>query len=579
MYAHFKAALLALALLVPATFAAQPPIDVVATNRATPVDFDADILPLLKTSCISCHNKTTTKGELNVETPDLIRRGGESGPGIKPGKGLGSLLVRVAAHHEEPHMPPKDNKVKAPNLAPAQLGLLRQWIDEGAKASASSEHKIAWEPVPDSFSGIYAAALTRDGHYAACSRGGQIFIYHIPTRKLVAQLTDDSLASKSPAPKNGIAHRDSIPSLAFSPDGKRLASGSFREIKIWLHDDAITSQQLPADAARKTELAAKAPPSSGTFEFDVPATKQKLTVAKDGAITLWDAEKKTKVRELKHGAEINAAAASINTDRIATSGVTNTVKIWDVANGVMIAEIKGERAATDAATEAARKSDFLTSETAYRKSDITSGEADLKKVEDRIKKINEDTKTAQTNVEAKIKLRDEAAKVKADTEKATPVPANFDVPDEATQKIRTDAATKLADVVKKFTEAESLVVRAKDSVTNLQNDLKNATEQIVKQTKAIADAKAAAQAAEQLQKAAEADAKKVLEAANAQQKGVRALVFSPDGSQLATAADDGRLHVWSAIDGTALRTLPGCGPTPTSLRTLTWDASGITATA
>src|SRR5204862_2750521 len=151
-------------------------------------------------------------------------KGGESGKGITPGKGKESLVVRYAAHLEESNMPPKDNKVKAVDLTPEQLGLLALWIDQGAKASPKKERTIAWEPVSESFQSIYAAALTPDGHYAACSRGGQIFVYYVPTRQLTTRLTDDSL-------KGNRAHKALIRALVFSPDGKRLASGSYGEGK------------------------------------------------------------------------------------------------------------------------------------------------------------------------------------------------------------------------------------------------------------------------------------------------------------------------------------------------------------
>ena len=68
--------------------------------------------------------------------------------------------------------------------------------------------------------------MTKDGRYAACGRSNQIFVYDLATRQFVAQIND-------PAEKSGAAHRALVQSLAFSPDGTRLASGSFREVKIW----------------------------------------------------------------------------------------------------------------------------------------------------------------------------------------------------------------------------------------------------------------------------------------------------------------------------------------------------------
>lgn len=57
-----------------------------AALPAAELDFYRDIYPFLKVNCISCHNKTTTKADLNMETPELMLKGGETGPGIRTGK-------------------------------------------------------------------------------------------------------------------------------------------------------------------------------------------------------------------------------------------------------------------------------------------------------------------------------------------------------------------------------------------------------------------------------------------------------------------------------------------------------------
>ena len=70
--------------------------------RDTPVDFEREILPLLKNNCLACHNQTKAKAELILETPATIRKGGDSGPAIVPGKSAESLLLKVTAHREKP---------------------------------------------------------------------------------------------------------------------------------------------------------------------------------------------------------------------------------------------------------------------------------------------------------------------------------------------------------------------------------------------------------------------------------------------------------------------------------------------
>src|SRR3954462_5304925 len=81
------------------------------TVRGAELDFYRDVYPLLKANCIACHNKTTTKGDLNMESPELMKKGGETGPGIVAGKSGESLVVRAAAHLDQDMiMPPPNNK-------------------------------------------------------------------------------------------------------------------------------------------------------------------------------------------------------------------------------------------------------------------------------------------------------------------------------------------------------------------------------------------------------------------------------------------------------------------------------------
>src|SRR3954464_5461467 len=113
------------------------------------LDFYRDVYPVLKANCISCHNKTTTKGDLNMESPELMKKGGETGPGIIAGKSAQSLVVQAAAHADRDLvMPPPNNKSGAVDLTASELGLLKAWIDQGAKHSVQQARPIAWQPLP-----------------------------------------------------------------------------------------------------------------------------------------------------------------------------------------------------------------------------------------------------------------------------------------------------------------------------------------------------------------------------------------------------------------------------------------------
>ena len=208
-------------LLTPAAFvqAAVNPLAITDLPPGTPVDFDRQIRPFLSDNCFACHSQTTSKGGLNLETPELMLKGGENGPSVVPQKPDESLLLQAAAHRDEDMvMPPPENKAKARNLTADQLGLLKRWIELGAKGSPKKERTVQWQPLPVASQAIFAVAVTADGQFTACARGNVISIYHLPTGRCVATHT---------------AHRDQVNSLAFHPDGTLLASGAYREVKLW----------------------------------------------------------------------------------------------------------------------------------------------------------------------------------------------------------------------------------------------------------------------------------------------------------------------------------------------------------
>jgi hypothetical protein len=197
-------------------------------TRSTPVDFYQELIPVLQASCLPCHNRTTTKADLILETPADILRGGESGPAAVPGKSAESLMLRVSTHELKPRMPPKDNKANAVNLTPRELGLLAAWIDEGCKESERKAAVIRWEAPSERVQSVYAVAMAADAHVAVAGRGTSLALLD-PLEGTVRGWLSDSGLSTNPV----AAHRDLVNSVAVSPDGTWIASGGYREIKVW----------------------------------------------------------------------------------------------------------------------------------------------------------------------------------------------------------------------------------------------------------------------------------------------------------------------------------------------------------
>jgi mono/diheme cytochrome c family protein len=91
------------------------------------VDFATDIQPILRQSCVNCHGKGRAKGGFQIDTRETLLREGDSGLAVVPGRSEASLLIElVAAVDPENFMPKKGRR-----LTPAQVSLLRAWIDQG----------------------------------------------------------------------------------------------------------------------------------------------------------------------------------------------------------------------------------------------------------------------------------------------------------------------------------------------------------------------------------------------------------------------------------------------------------------
>ena len=104
-------------------------------STAKGVTYAKDIKPIFETSCVKCHHGEKAKGKLHLDSLEGVIKGGKEAPNIIPGKSGDSTLVYAVAHlgDEDDFMPPPKNKANIAPLTPAQIGLLRAWIDQGAK--------------------------------------------------------------------------------------------------------------------------------------------------------------------------------------------------------------------------------------------------------------------------------------------------------------------------------------------------------------------------------------------------------------------------------------------------------------
>lgn len=689
-------------------------IKIAKVKHSGTVNFEREILPIFRRNCLACHNRTSTKAGVLLESPEDILKGGDNGKIVVPKRSSDSSLLKVSSHQSDPVMPPRGNKASAVNLTPEELGLLKLWIDQGAKGEVRREVAIDWQPLPPGLNPIYATGITGDGQFAAAGRANQIHVYHLPTGQLVERLTDPLLLKSGLYAKTGVAHRDMIYSLAFSPDGMRLASGSYREVKIWqrvpevprwqfakagevtamaaspdgqwlatggadgrirLWDlvkgkagRTISGQESPAvvvqfspdgtrlvsvrtnkslivwETAQGKVLARAELPSAvsaavwnreGTAVitggedkvirvWNLPVNpKEPLTMAKeikghagavtslvvlpkgaaelvsgsaDGSVRVWDLGKGEAVKQFDQGGAVSAVAARGDGKRVASAGANKVMRLWNVDDGKMVAELKGNPDRQRAVATRERELALAAAEIEYRKGALQAAEKEVLAVAERVKKGQEALAAADKVLGEKKKPLDEAIAAKAAAEKElselTQLLETKKLAAEATQKAATeaDAAAKAAKT-KAATEAKADFDKfnaehpakqkaASDKVANAEKTRATAETEFKKaeqiRIQADTESQLAAKADEKAKAATEAGKGALKDAETAKVKAdeilaaakkvndeavqvVRSLVFTSDERLLVSRSEGQGALLWNATDGTAAGTLAAGG--------------------
>jgi WD40 repeat protein/serine/threonine protein kinase len=130
-------------------------------------------------------------------------------------------------------------------------------------------------------------------------------------------------------------HQSTVNDVSFSPDGRTLVSaGDDQSIHAW---DANTGRKLAFWHAHQDWVTGVA--------FS-PDGKQIASISRDGLIKLWDAASHRETLSLRAGqGSLAGLAFSPDGRRLASSGAEPTVKLWDLASGHQMATLSLHREA------------------------------------------------------------------------------------------------------------------------------------------------------------------------------------------------------------------------------------------
>ncbi len=115
-------------------------------TSAEKIDFIKHIQPIFRAKCYSCHGNEEQEGGLRLDISQRGLEGGDSGRAIVPKNIAESpLLLRSARVGDDEPMPPEDEGTP---LTPAEVSLLRAWIEQGAvwpeSADPQMTHSSHW---------------------------------------------------------------------------------------------------------------------------------------------------------------------------------------------------------------------------------------------------------------------------------------------------------------------------------------------------------------------------------------------------------------------------------------------------
>ena len=207
----------------------EEPIKILKLDRKTPVLFEKDVEPILVNKCAFCHSGNIKEGKLDISSYESLMRGGKKGSAVMPGKGTESHLVKLSSKAIRPFMPPRSEEA----LSPEELAVITLWIDQGAKAPTGARivTKVVLRSPAAIVTPVLGVGVSPDKTAVVASRGSQIHVYDAVSGTHVRTLLDKSLKGADGKPISA-AHLSLVESIAYSPDGKYVASGSYQEVKL-----------------------------------------------------------------------------------------------------------------------------------------------------------------------------------------------------------------------------------------------------------------------------------------------------------------------------------------------------------
>ncbi|MFM8272874.1 MAG: c-type cytochrome domain-containing protein, partial [Gemmata sp.] len=198
----------------------------VRADEPVKVSYYKDVRPVFQQYCNGCHQPAKPLGGYVMTShADLFKPGERGKPGVVPKKPAESYIVEQIKVHDNGKSEMPRNRDP---LSPIHIKLITDWISQGATddTPVSAKAAVVDAANPPRYSAppvITSLAFSTDGAQIAVTGYHEILLYDTDKLSLQSRLI-------------GISER--VQSLAYSPDGKKLAAvggapGRFGEVQVW----------------------------------------------------------------------------------------------------------------------------------------------------------------------------------------------------------------------------------------------------------------------------------------------------------------------------------------------------------
>ncbi|HEY3788390.1 MAG TPA: c-type cytochrome domain-containing protein [Urbifossiella sp.] len=285
--------------------------------RAADPTYWQDVRPILRKHCTVCHSERKlteldVSAGLALDKPELIRKGSKAGkvPVLVPGKPDESLMVALLTTKDKRRAMPLD----ADPLPAADVAVIRKWVSTGAAEGTRPKESEAAIVGPAVSANVRKLPVTFFTRTTA-----------LPKASPIAAPIGATLPV-GPLPP--------VAAVAFSPDGKLLAVGSYGRATVWDLTTAKPAQVITHVLGAVNDLKFSPDGSKLAVAGGQPSAR--------GDLRIFDTKDwKLLVSLGGHLDTVSGVSWSPDSSKIASASFDKTVRIWDMKSHAVLHSFTG----------------------------------------------------------------------------------------------------------------------------------------------------------------------------------------------------------------------------------------------